>query len=228
MTQDSVDLAKRVRLAIFEQFLQHGLPPTVEQLMGEFSLPREAATGLLGELVTARHIALVPGTNRILMAFPFSAIATPFGVTTDGRSYFANCAWDAVAFHAMLDKDVRIDSFCHHCAAPIEVELRGGRATLVRPEAALVYLALKPTQWWTDIVTTCSNTMVFFASPAHRDASDLCAPPDQVASLTPDQVHALSGPIYGRKFALDYARPSRQELLDHFAAIGLTGDYWTL
>jgi hypothetical protein len=45
------------------------------------------------------------------------------------------------------------------------------------------------------------------------------------ASLTPDQVHALSGPIYERKLAISYARPSREELLDHFATIGLTGAY---
>jgi hypothetical protein len=150
-------------------------------------------------------------------------------VTANGRSYFANCAWDAIAFHAMLGgTDVRVESFCHHCAQPIRVELRDGHTTLVDPPESLVYLALRPTEWWSDIVTTCSNTMVFFASPEHRDASDLCAPEDQAASLTPDQVHTLSGPIYAGKFSLDYARPTTDELLSHFAAMGLTGEYWTL
>ena len=94
--------------------------------------------------------------------------------------------------------------------------------------SVLVYLALRPPQWWENIVVTCSNTMVFFASPEHRDASDLCAPPDQAASLTPDQVHVLSGPIYSGKFDLDYARPSRDQLLAHFASMSLTGDYWQI
>jgi hypothetical protein len=128
----------------------------------------------------------------------------------------------------MLGDDVQVDSFCHHCATPINVNLRGGRATRVEPAETLVYLALRPTQWWENIVTTCSNTMVFFASADHRDASDLCAPAEQAASLTPDQVHALSGPIYARKLELDYARPTRDELLDHFASLGLTGDYWRI
>jgi len=218
----------RVRLAIFEHFLQTAQAPTVEDLMTEFSLPRESVTAILDELVAARHIALVPGSSRILMAFLFSAIATPFRVTTRGQRYFANCAWDAVAFHAMLGSDVRVDSFCHHCAAPITVELNDGRAALVEPAETLVYLALRPPQWWENIVVTCSNTMVFFASPEHRDASDLCAPPDQAASLTPDQVHVLSGPIYSGKFDLDYARPSRDQLLAHFASMSLTGDYWQI
>ena len=222
------DLPQRVRLFIFEHFLEHAAPPVVEQVMREFSLTRTAATDVLIELEGAHHIALVKGTARILMAFPFSAIATPFRVTMRGRSYFANCAWDAIAFHAMLGDDTKVESFCHHCAAPIQIELKDGRATMVDPAESLVYLALRPTDWWSDIITTCSNTMVFFASPEHRDASDLCAPADQAASLTPDQVHTLSGPIYAGKFALDYVRPSREALLAHFVAMGLTGDYWKL
>jgi hypothetical protein len=218
----------RVRLRIFEHFLEHARPPVVEELMTELSLDREEVTGVLEGLVAARHIALVPGSARILMAFPFSAIATPFRVTTHGREYDANCAWDAVAFHAMLGEKVRIDSFCHHCATPIHIELEDGHATRVEPAETVIYLALRPTQWWENIVTTCSNTMVFFASTEHRDASDLCAPPEQAATLTPDEVHALSGPIYRTKLALDYARPTREELLAHFASLGLTGEYWRI
>lgn len=221
-------LVRRVRLYVFEHFLKHAQAPVGEQLMHEFSLSRDETTEILRELESARHIALVPGTARILMAFPFSAVATPFRVTARGHAYFANCAWDAVAFHTMLRDDVRVDSYCHHCAMSITIELQDGRATLVEPDEALVYLALRPTQWWGNIVTTCSNTMVFFASAEHRDASDLCIAADQSASLTPDQVHALSGPIYGGKLELDYARPGREELLAHFAALGLTGDYWKL
>ena len=217
-----------MRLFIFEHFLEHAAPPVVEQVMGTFSLSRAGATDALGGLEAARHIALVPGTARILMAFPFSAIATPFQATVRGRTYFANCAWDAIAFHAMLGADTRIDSFCHHCAAPIQIELKDGRAAHVDPPGTLVYLARRPAEWWGDIVSTCSNTMVFFASPEHRDASDLCTAADAGASLTPDQVHALSGPIYGSKFALDYARPTKDALLAQWAEMGLTGDYWTL
>ena len=220
--------AARARLFIFEHFLMEARAPVVEELMTQLSLSRDDVTATLDQLVASRHIALVPGSARILMAFPFSAIATPFRVTVRGRSYFANCAWDAIAFHAMLGDEVRVESFCHDCATPIAIELRDGRATRVEPAETLVYLALRPTQWWENIVTTCSNTMVFFASAEHRDASDLSAPPDQAASLTPDEVHALSGPIYSRKLELDYARPSREELLDHFATLGLTGSYWRI
>lgn len=221
-------LPASVRKFVFDHFLEHAAAPVIEGVMTEFSVARDEASQILHDLEAARHIALVKDTDRILMAFPFSAIATPFKVSTRRRPYFANCAWDAIAFHAMLGEDVRVDSFCHHCAAPIGIELAGGRAVRVEPEGAIVYLALPPTDWWADITTTCSNTMVFFASAEHRDASSLCESADSAATLTPDQTHTLGLPIYPRKFALDYARPSKQELLDHFAAMGLTGSYWTL
>jgi Alkylmercury lyase len=222
-------LAQRVRLHIYEHFLAHSVPPVAEELMRDFSLSRAEVSEVLGEVAASRNVALVKGTLRILMAFPFSAMATPFRVHARARDYFANCAWDAVAFHAMLGgDDVAVDSFCHHCATPIRIELSGGRATVVDPPETIVYLALRPTQWWEDIITTCSNTMVFFASPEHRDASDLCAPADQAASLTPDQAHALSIPLYGSRLSIDYIRPGRDELMAHFAALGLTGPYWQI
>ena len=222
------ELPQRVRKFVFDRFLERGEPPVVEEVMTGFSLSREEATDVLRGLEAARHIALVKGTARILMAFPFSAVATAFRVDVGDRRYFANCAWDAIAFHAMLGQEIRVESFCHHCAAPIDVELRDGRAVRVEPEGALVYLALPAAQWWDDIITTCSNTMVFFASPEHRDASTLCASAEAGASLTPDQVHALSVPLYTTRMELGYTRPSKQVHLDHFSAMGLTGEFWRL
>jgi hypothetical protein len=221
------ELLRQVRKTIFERFVERAAPPVLEELMTDFALSREAAGDALRALEAARHIALVRGTERILMAFPFSAVATAFRVEVGDQPYFANCAWDAIAFHAMLGTPVRVESFCHHCGTPITVELRDGGAVLVDPAETLVYLAVPAARWWDDIIATCSNTMVFFASPEHRDASSLCAS-DGGATLTPDQVHRLSVPLYQRKLASDYARPSKPELLAHFAAMGLSGPFWEL
>ena len=223
-------LVQRVRLHVYEHFVEHARPPVVEELMSTFGLTRAETVAVLRELEQARHIALVKGTARILMAFPLSAIATPFRVAAAGKDYFANCAWDAVAFHTMLGTgtDIRIDSYCHHCGMPILVGMSGGRAVTVQPQTTIVYLALRPTQWWEDIITTCSNTMVFFCSPEHRDASSLAGSPDDAASLTPQQVHELGVPLYARKLFIDYTRPGRDELMAHFASLGLTSPYWRI
>jgi hypothetical protein len=220
-------LAQRVRLYVFEHFLEHAVPPLVEQLMNEFNLTRAETVTVLREVAESRGVAVVKGTSRVLMAWPFSAIATPFAVRTGGKRYYANCSWDAIAFHAMLDQAaVRIDSYCHHCARPIEIELEDGRATMVEPAGTIVYLALRPTQWWEDIILTCSNAMVFFCSAEHRDASGLVPDDQPGASLTPDQAHALGVPLYADRLKVDYQRPGRDALNAHFASLGLTGPYW--
>ena len=226
MTTDDA-LRAEVRQYIFECFRAWSTPPVLELIMTRFGLTRERATEVLGELEAAHHISLVSGTSRILMAFPFSAIATPFRVSVGDDRYFANCAWDAIAFHVMLRDEVAIDSFCDHCAEPIRLELNQGRATLVEPAESIVYLARPPSAWWDDITSTCGNTMVFFSSPDHRDASGLCQTDTNGASLTPDQVLALSEPIYATKFELDYTRPTPDQLAAHIAAIGLTDAYWS-
>src|ERR1700756_255978 len=105
MTGPSADsLARAMRKFVFDHFLEQAVPPVLEQLMERYHLHRDEAFAILRALEDARHLKLVPGTQRILMAFPFSAVATPFRVTRPviSRRYYANCAWDAVAFHSML------------------------------------------------------------------------------------------------------------------------------
>src|SRR5437870_13686862 len=135
MTESPGDsLARDVRKYVFDHFLEYAVPPVLEQIMERYHLERPDAFAVLKALEAARHLKLVPGTQRILMAFPFSAVATPFRVErSSGTSFFANCAWDAVAFHSMLNEPIRIASRCHHCAGPIGIELARERATASPP-----------------------------------------------------------------------------------------------
>ncbi|HEY5538331.1 MAG TPA: hypothetical protein VIL58_02170, partial [Thermoplasmata archaeon] len=89
------ELVAQARKMVFDHFREHAVPPVLEDVMRQFELGREDAFAVLRALEDAHHLKLVPGTQRILMAFPFSAIATPFRVTANNQRYFANCAWDA-------------------------------------------------------------------------------------------------------------------------------------
>src|SRR5438105_14141110 len=95
----AVSIRKNVRKYIFEHFEEHATAPVLEQIMQKFGLDRTSAFNVLVELQSARHIALLPGTQRILMAFHFSSIVTPLRVRTVGkdRDVFEYCAWVAVA-----------------------------------------------------------------------------------------------------------------------------------
>ena len=227
----SENLQKNVRKYIFEHFEEHTTAPDLEQIMRKFGLDRASAFKVLADLQSARHIALLPGTQRILMAFPFSSIVTPFRVKVTGKEkeYFANCAWDAVAIHVALGKEQWISSYCHHCSEDIKIHLKHQRVISQQSDnPPLVYLALPASKWWENILLTCSNNMVFFSSKDHLADWIKSAAPTGGEALTIDQTLRLSVPIYETKMSLDYARPSREQTIAHFQSLGLTGDFWKI
>ncbi len=203
----------------------------MEQIMRKFRLDRASAFKLLVDLQSARHIALLTGTQRILMAFPFSSIVTPFRVKVAGKDkeYFANCAWDAVAIHVALGKEQWISSYCHHCSEDVKIHLKDQRRVSAQSDSQpLVYLALPASKWWENILLTCSNNMVFFSSKDHLDEWKRTGSVTGGEALTIEQTLRLSVPIYKDKMSLDYARPSREQTIAHFQSLGLTSDFWKI
>jgi hypothetical protein len=227
----SESLQKNVRKYIFEHFEEHTTAPVLEQIIRKFGLDRASAFKTLVDLQSARHIALLTGTQRILMAFPFSSIVTPFRVKVAGKDkeYFANCAWDAVAIHVALGKEQWISSYCHHCSEDIKIHLKDQRRVSAQSDSQpLVYLALPASKWWENILLTCSNKMVFFSSKDHLAEWKRSGSVTGGEALTVDQTLRLSVPIYKEKMSLDYARPSREQTIAHFQSLGLTSDFWKI
>jgi hypothetical protein len=222
---------KSVRKYIFEHFEEHTTAPVLEQIMRKFGLDRASALKVLVELQSARHITLLTGTQRILMAFPFSSIVTPFRVKVTGKDkeYFANCAWDAVAIHVTLGKEQLISSYCHHCSEDIKIRLKDQKMISRQSEyQPLVYLALPASKWWENIVLTCSNNMVFFSSRDHLIEWEKKTSQTGGEALTIEQTLKLSLPIYKSKMSLDYTRPLREQTIAHFQSLGLTSDFWKI
>ncbi len=229
-TNNSEILQKNVRKYIFEHFEEQAVAPVLEQIMRKFGLDRDSAFKVLTDLQSARHIALLTGTQRILMAFPFSSIVTPFRVRVAGKvkEYFANCAWDAVAIHVALRKEQWISSYCHHCAEDIKIHLKDQGAVSQSDNQPLVYLALPASRWWENILLTCSNNMVFFSSKNHLAEWMKSGNVTGGEALTIEQTLRLSLPIYKTKMSLDYARPSREQTIVHFQSLGLSSDFWKI
>ena len=227
----SENLQRNVRKYIFEHFEEHTTAPALEQIMRKFRLDRTSAFKVLVELQSARHIALLTGTQRILMAFPFSSIVTPFRVKVTGKDkeYFANCAWDAVAVHVTLGKEQWIYSYCHHCSEDIKIHLKDQKLVSQQLDnQPLVYLALPASKWWENIVLTCSNNMVFFSSKDHLAEWTNSSFQQGGEALTIQKTLRLSLPIYKNKMSLDYVRPSKDQTLAHFQSLGLTSDFWKI
>ena len=82
------DLSRLVRKFVFDQFLEYARPPVLEEIMQKFALDRTAAFGVLKELHDSRLLVLLTGSQRILMAHPFSSIASSFEVTVVQQAIF--------------------------------------------------------------------------------------------------------------------------------------------
>ncbi len=93
-----------------------------------------------------RHVVVLDGDGRIVMAHPFAAHAGGARVETDGRTWWGNCAWDGFGIVHALGLDAATVT-----AQGIAVRVAGG----VPEEADAVFdVAVPAARWWDDIAHT--------------------------------------------------------------------------
>jgi hypothetical protein len=135
------DLA--LRNLVYRRFVELGRAPT----MAELATTEEA----LGRLHERRMVVLEPDRPEIRMAIPFSAVPTPYRVEAGGRSWFANCAWDAYGILAALGVGGHISSACPDCGESIEIDVVDRRP---EPADDVFHVLVPARSWWEDIVFT--------------------------------------------------------------------------
>ena len=99
----------------------------------------------------AHALVLNEAGSEIRMANPFSAVPTAYRVVANGRSWYANCAWDAFGVCAALQSDGRIETSCPDCGDPIGVSVEDQRPD---DETLLFHCLVPASEWWEDIVYT--------------------------------------------------------------------------
>ena len=82
---------------------------------------------------------------------PFSAVPTDFAVEAGGRTYFANCAWDALGICAALHADGFIRASCGCCRLPMDLAIR---AASLEPAEGLIHIAVPARDWYQDVAFT--------------------------------------------------------------------------
>ncbi len=108
---------------ILRTFVDRGGPVPVEEVAAAFpDHPPETIWDTLVVLDDEDLIQIRQG--RVDIAYPFSAIPTPFVVRlAGGQERYACCAIDALGMAPMLGQRVHIRSRCHDCAAPLELSV---------------------------------------------------------------------------------------------------------
>ena len=121
-----------LRREIMLAFAATGSPPRVDD--------RETL-----DTLAEHHVVALDEAGDVLMAHPFAAHHSGARVDAGGRTWWGNCAWDALGITAALGlRDATVTS------DGMKLEIRGGR-----PEGdALFHVAVPARQWWEDIAFT--------------------------------------------------------------------------
>lgn len=147
-----MDLATAVKMHIYETIAETTRPPNVSQVAQVMGLPVADAQQAFETLAGQRLLVLEPGDrSRIRMAPPFSGIKTSMLAHVAGKTYYANCSWDALGVAAALGQDADIDAHCAHSGEPLPIRVRGRQ---VEPLACVAHFAVPAALWWQDIVYT--------------------------------------------------------------------------
>lgn len=149
MENNSDELDKKVRCHVYDTVMQSGKTPTVTETAAALAQTEDEIRASFNRLADAHMLVLQKGSGEILMANPFSAIPTPFLVTAGGKSFYANCIWDAMGIPAMLGQDATIDASCGCCGTAMSLEITNG--AIVSPKG-IAHFAIPARRWWDDIV----------------------------------------------------------------------------
>ena len=139
-----------VRIHIYNVTLSNGQPPSIRDIALALSHQERDVHEALIELSSRRVFVLQPN-GEILMAPPFSAVPTPFVVSTDTFTASVNCAWDALGAAVMLQRRLSIAASCADCGQGMRLDSDGAS---VEGDSPVLHFALPPRRWWESIVFT--------------------------------------------------------------------------
>lgn len=138
-----------VRTQVYASFRRTGQTLSVDDIAAMTGATESRVKGSLLKLRDAHQLALTDGGDAVLMAHPFSAVATAYRVETTDFACYANCALDALAVPALLKKDGWTSTTCPTSGEPLEF---GVKRWHVEGDGGVVIHFLTPLRHaWDDI-----------------------------------------------------------------------------
>ena len=146
-----MDFDTNVRQAVYQHFARTGQAPVLAQVAAELACVEDDVRAGYARLRANRVLLLEPDGETIRMAPPFSGVATPHTVEVGRRTYFANCAWDALGIPAALHQEAVVHSSCGQSGAPLHLPVGPGGP---EPSQWLFHCQVPAARWWADLVFT--------------------------------------------------------------------------
>ncbi len=139
-------IERLVRAAVIEALRDTSCVPPTATIAASLSVNESEVSTALHALAEEHRLVLIPGTDSVWMAHPFSGIATDFIVTISDRQWFANCVWDGLSIIALLG-DGSLDTHSPATGESIRLRVSGGKVS----GEALVHFLVPARRFWEDI-----------------------------------------------------------------------------
>jgi ribonuclease HI len=142
-------MERAVRLFVYRHFVETTRAPDIGTIAAAVQSDQRAVLSALRKLVAAHALVMAPASTCIWMAHPFSAVPTAYPVDARGRTYWANCAWDAAGVMSLLGGGVT-RTRCADCGVELTIAVRDGRMT----GDGVVHYAVPPRKFWDNVAYT--------------------------------------------------------------------------
>lgn len=151
MTGNISDFDRKIFSGVYKTILEDCRTPLATDLAAALSCPEEEVKESFRRLADEHYFLLQKYSGEVLMAFPFSAVSTPFTVEAGERSWYANCAWDSLGIISVLDEDARVKASCPCCGEAMTLRVENG--SLVEGDG-IVHFSVPARDWWKNVVYT--------------------------------------------------------------------------
>jgi alkylmercury lyase len=111
------------------------------RLAAATSFAEEKVQALLGRLIVRGLVVVEPASGDVVGSWGLSLVPTEHRLHIRGRQLYTWCALDAVGIPAGLGEDATVDSHCHQCGVPVNIEMTLGRASHVEPPDVHIWWA---------------------------------------------------------------------------------------
>lgn len=146
------EFERDVRAAVYASFRDPSRAPSAAELSDTLGASSGEVSAALRSLAEERCLVLVPGTESIWMAHPFSGIETDFVVTLGDRRWFANCVWDGLSILALLGGQLGGSLETHSPATGEALRFEVSQGTVRGP--GIVHFLVPARRFWDDIAYT--------------------------------------------------------------------------
>ncbi len=192
------DDALRLRQFLYEHWCAHGRGPNLRAAHQATGLTRERLIEVYRELDLGLICTVDHATQNcnLLKLQPFSSYPSQVEVFVGGKFHsWAGCAMESVALSRMppfAGKEVRLESYCACCLAPVSLATRDGDIVSRVPEPVLIHVSTSPREWNTTNIVCMCDSMNYVADAEH--AGRRARAPLRAADLPPRRpLHARAG-----------------------------------